>query len=140
MSKEKVALVVDSTAYLPPELVEKYNMHVIPLYVNWAGDSLRDNVDITPDEFYRRLQTAEEMPATSQPSAGDFLELYKQVAETAESIVSIHISQPLSGTQASAHAAAEALDSDIPIEIVDSRSTAMGLGYMALKRPLPPAR
>ena len=131
MSKAKVAVVVDSTAYIPQALIEQYNMHVIPLLVNWSGESLRDNVDITPDAFYTRLESAKEMPSTSQPSAGEFYDLYSKVAEEAESIVSIHISSELSGTIASAHAAAQ-LMGDFPIEIVDSLSTSMGLGYMAL--------
>jgi DegV family protein with EDD domain len=131
MSKAKVALVVDSTAYIPQALVEQYNIHVIPLLVNWSGESLRDNVDITPDDFYERLETAKEMPSTSQPSAGEFYDLYSKVAEEADSIVSIHISSELSGTVASAHAAAGLME-DFPIEIVDSKSTSMGLGFMAL--------
>ena len=131
MTKKKVAIVIDSTAYVPEELVKQYDLHVIPLTVNWEGDSLLDNVDITPEEFYARLGTAKEMPTTSQPSAGAFHELYSKVAETAESIISIHISSELSGTLASAHAAAQMMP-DFPIEIIDSRSTSMGLGYMAL--------
>lgn len=130
-TKAKVAVAVDSTAYIPEELIDKYNLHVIPLHVNWEGQSLRDNVDIKPDAFYRKLTQAKEMPTTSQPSAGEFFDFYSQIAETAESIVSIHISSELSGTIASAHAAAKLME-DFPIEIVDSRSTSMGLGYLAL--------
>ncbi len=131
MSKDKVAIVVDGTAYLPEELIQKYNMHVIPLLVNWGGESLQDNVDITADQFYARLQTEKEMPTTSQPSPGDFLEVYKKAAETAESIVCVTISSELSGTYASAIAARDMMD-DFPIEVVDSKSTVMGLGFMAL--------
>lgn len=131
MSKAKVAIVIDSTAYIPQALIEQHNIHVIPLLVNWAGESLRDGVDITPDAFYTRLENAKEMPSTSQPSAGEFFDLYSKIAEEAESIVSIHISSELSGTVASAHAAAK-LMGDFPIEIVDSLSTSMGLGYMGL--------
>lgn len=129
--KKKVAIVIDSTAYVPEELIEQYDLHVIPLTVNWAGESLLDNVDITAAEFYARLATAKEMPTTSQPSAGAFHELYSKIAETADAIISLHISSELSGTTASAHAAAQMMP-DFPIEIIDSRSTSMGLGYMAL--------
>ncbi|WP_420640775.1 DegV family protein [Candidatus Leptofilum sp.] len=131
MSKARVAVVVDSTAYIPPALVTQYNIHVIPQILNWEGSSLRDDVDIKPDAFYSRLATAKEMPTTSQPSAGEFHEFFSKVAETAESIVAILISKSLSGTQASAQAAASMME-DYPIEIVDSQSAAMGLGYMAL--------
>jgi DegV family protein with EDD domain len=131
MSKDKVAIVVDGTAYLPEELIQKYNMHVIPLLVNWGGESLRDNVDITADQFYARLQKEKEMPTTSQPSPGDFLEIYKKAAETADSIVCVTISSELSGTYASAIAARDMMDG-FPIEVVDSKSTIMGLGFITL--------
>ncbi len=131
MSKAKVAVVVDSTAYIPPALVDQYNIHVIPQILNWEGTSLRDDVDIKPDAFYQRLSNAKEMPTTSQPSAGEFHEFFSKVAETADSIVAILISKSLSGTQASAQAAADMME-DYPIEIVDSESAAMGLGYMVL--------
>lgn len=131
MSKAKVAVVVDSTSYIPPALVEQYNIHVIPQILNWEGSSLRDDVDIKPDAFYDRLSNAKEMPTTSQPSAGEFHEFFSKVAETADSIVAVLISKSLSGTQASAQAASDMME-DYPIEIVDSESAAMGLGYMAL--------
>lgn len=131
MVKEKVAIVVDSTAFIPPELVAQYNIHVVPQILNWAGQSYRDNVDIKSDEFYTRLKTAKEMPTTSQPSAGEFHEFFSKLAESYESILAILISEPLSGTQASARAARNMMP-EFPIEIVDSRSTAMGLGFMVL--------
>jgi DegV family protein with EDD domain len=131
MAKAKVAIVVDSTAYLPPEIVEQYHMHVIPLLVNWEGQSLRDNVDIKPDAFYKRLKTAKEMPTTSQPSPGDFKTIFEKAAETAESIICLTISQPLSGTYASAIAARQMVEG-VPIEVIDSRTAVMGLGFVAL--------
>lgn len=130
MSKAKVAIVVDSTAYLPPAIIQQYQMQVVPLLVNWDEQSLRDNVDITPDQFYQRLKTSKSMPTTSQPSPGDFKVTFEKVAQTAESIVCLTISEPLSGTYASAMAAKQMVD--IPVEVVDSRSAAMGLGFMAL--------
>lgn len=131
MTKQQVAIIVDSTAYLPQNIIEKHNMHIIPLNLLWSGQSYRDNVDITADDFYKKLQTAKEMPTTSQPSPGDFHELFEKVAETAESIVCLTISQPLSGTYASAVAARNMMDG-FPIEIVDSRSAVMGLGFQAM--------
>jgi DegV family protein with EDD domain len=131
MSKAKVAIVVDSTAYLPEEVINQYKMHVIPLLVNWEGESLRDNVDIKPGQFYQRLKTARELPTTSQPSPGDFKLVFEKAAETAESVICLTISQPLSGTYASAVAARQMVEG-IPIELIDSRSTTMGLGFMAL--------
>lgn len=131
MSQSKVAIVVDSTAFIPTDLVEKYNLHVIPQILNWEGKSYRDNVDINPEEFYTRLKTAKEMPTTSQPSAGEFHEFFSNLTQSYDSILAILISEPLSGTQASARAARDMMP-DFPIEIVDSRSTVMGLGFMVL--------
>jgi len=131
MSKSNIAIVVDSTAYIPQELVEKYNLHVIPQLLNWEGESLRDNVDITPDQFYTRLGQAKSMPTTSQPSAGEFYEFFQKVAESADAILAILLSDHLSGTIASARAAVDMMG-DFPIEIVNSKSTVMGLGFMVL--------
>lgn len=132
MDKAKVAIVVDSTAYLPQEIIDKYNMHIIPLVVNWEGQSLKDNVDLTPAQFYQRLKSAKEMPTTSQPSPGDFKVVFEKAAEQAEAIVCLTISQPLSGTYASAIAAQQMVEG-VPIEVVDSRTTVMGLGFLALE-------
>ncbi len=127
----KVAIVVDSTAFIPKELIQQYDLHVIPQILNWEGESYKDDIDITPDVFYTRLKTAKEMPTTSQPSAGEFFEFFTEIAKTADAIVAVLISEYLSGTLASARAAADMMP-DFPIEIVDTRSTAMGLGFMAL--------
>lgn len=129
--KRKVAIVTDSTANVPADLAEQYNIQVIPLTVNWAGESLLDNVDIKTDEFYRRLQNAKEMPTTSQPSVGQFIEFFSEVQETAETVVGIFISEPLSGTLDSARSAAKELPS-LKIEIVDSRNAAAGLALLVL--------
>jgi len=129
-----VALVTDSTAYLPPALLEQYKIASIPLYVRFGEEVFRDGVDMTPEQFYARLPTvtAETFPATSQPSAGDFIALYRRlVQEGASSILSIHISSKLSGTVASALLAQDQVP-EVPIQVVDSLSTSMGLGYQAL--------
>ncbi len=130
--KRKVAIVTDSTADLSNEILQEHNIQVIPLTVNWEGESLLDGVDIQVDAFYQRLQSAKEMPTTSQPSVGQFIEFFQQAAETAESIVGIFISEALSGTMDSARAAAQEL-SNISIELVDSKSTAMGLALIVTR-------
>lgn len=129
-----VALVTDSTAYLPPQLVERHRITVVPLYVRFGEEVFRDGVDLTPEQFYARLRTTPVMPATSQPSAGDFLQAYRRLIEAgAKAIVSIHISSKLSGTVASALMAREELGGDVPIYVVDSLSTSMGQGYQVLQ-------
>jgi len=128
----RVKIVTDSTAYLPPQLCEQYGIEVIPLYVLFGQQTYRDNVDIQPAEFYQRLQTFKNgLPTTSQPSAGDFQKLYRRLAGECDAIVSVHISSVLSGTLASAEQA-RALVPDVPIHLIDSRSTSAGLGYVVL--------
>jgi len=131
LSKIKVAIATDSTSYIPPELVEKYNIHVIPEILNWEGESYLDDVDIKPTEFYNRLGNSKELPTTSQASAGEFIDFFTKIGESSESIVGIFLSEELSGTLDSATTAKEMV-AELPIEIIDSRSTSMGLGFMVL--------
>jgi DegV family protein with EDD domain len=132
MSNGKIAVVTDSTAYIPDELLKKYDIHVIPLNVNWSGKSYLDNVDISPEEFYQRLQSDSELPTTSQPSAGEFQALFQKLSDNYAGVVAVLISSDLSGTIASALAAKD-LVGDFPVEVVDSRLTTMALGFLALK-------
>ncbi len=131
MSKAKVAVVTDSTSNLSPELAAAHNLHVIPQILNWDGASLLDGIDITPEAFYQRLATSPTIPTTSQPSAGEFLDFFKKVAETADSIVAVLVSEGLSGTIGSARTAAGMM-ADYPIEIVSTNSVSMGLGMIAI--------
>ena len=128
----KTAIVVDSTAYIPQDLVEKYNLYVIPLSVNWSGETMKDNVDITAEQFYARLPQTSDIPTTSQPSAGEFVEIFTEAAKNADAIVAVLISNELSGTIASAKAAVDMMDG-FPIEIVDSQNTSMTQGFLALE-------
>jgi len=128
----KVAVVTDTSADIPPNLADELGIHMIPLKVLFGKQVFHDRVDIMPQEFYRRLRESDVLPTTSQPSAGDFVQCYRQVSQSAESTVSIHISGALSGTIESAHMAKMQMGSTIPIYVIDSRSTSMGLGFMAL--------
>jgi len=131
MAQKSVAVVTDSSAFLPEAVREQYGIHMIPQNLHWGEESLLDGLEITTDEFYRRLAEADALPTTSQPSAGRFLELFERVAEEAESIVGVFISSELSGTIASANAAREMM-AEFPIEVVDSRSASLGLGLIAI--------
>ena len=130
MSKAKVAIVTDSTVNLPTDVIKANNIYVIPQILNWEGKSFLDQIDISTEEFYQRLPNSKDLPKTSQPAPGQFTEHFEKVAEGAESIVAIFVSQALSGTIQSAHLGAEAMG-DYPIEIVDSRSVSLGLGLLA---------
>src|SRR5918998_330406 len=105
-----VAIVTDSTAYLPAELNERHGVHVVPLYVVFEGDRPVPEVEITDyDEFFEELRSAERLPTTSQPSVGDFTSAYEPLLEEGREVVSIHISGGLSGTpEATAAHVAEA--------------------------------
>jgi DegV family protein with EDD domain len=127
----RVAVVTDSTAYIPASALEGLDIRVIPVWLLWDEDRLRDGVDIDPATFYRRLETSRTLPTSSQPSAGEFTAFYQQLAAEADAIVSVLVSSELSGTIASAQAAREQLP-ELDIRIVDSRSSSMGLGLTAL--------
>ncbi|MBC7232232.1 MAG: DegV family protein [Chloroflexi bacterium] len=128
----KAAIITDSSSDIPPDLAQALDIRIIPLKILFGAKVFHDRVDITPHEFYRRLRESKTLPTTSQPSAGDFVQIYQEVSRSAESIVSIHISGALSGTIESAHMAKTQMGESIPISIVDSRSTSMGLGFMVL--------
>jgi DegV family protein with EDD domain len=131
LSKPSVAIVTDSTADLPPELAGSRSIIVVPLTLNFDGKTLLDGVDILPDEFYRRLPQASTHPTTSQPSPGRFAAAYSSLLADHESVVSIHISEKLSGTYASARQAAEMTDPK-RVRVVDSEVVSMSLGLLTL--------
>ena len=127
----KIAIVTDSTADLPAQLVRSRGVTVVPLTLNFEGRSLLDGVDIRPSEFYRKLPNATTHPTTSQPSAGQFAEAYAGLLNEHDSIVSIHISERLSGTYASAVQGAEMVDAS-RVHVIDSQLVSMSLGLVTL--------
>jgi DegV family protein with EDD domain len=126
-----VAIVTDSTADLPTQLTKSRSITVVPLTLNFEGRSLLDGVDIRPSEFYRKLPNATTHPTTSQPSAGRFAETYAQLLNDHDEIVSIHISEKLSGTYASAVQGADMTDPK-RVRVVDSQLVSMSLGLVTL--------
>jgi DegV family protein with EDD domain len=129
----KVAIVTDSTADLPVEYIKKYNITIVPLSVIFEENVYVDNgIDITKDEFYRKLKISKKLPTTAQPSPTDFADVYKKLLKDHESIISIHISKKMSGTHDSAEAARKKLVSD-DITVIDSEMTSIALGLIILK-------
>jgi DegV family protein with EDD domain len=126
-----VAVVTDTTAYLPAELVERSEIGVVSLYVNWEDGSEREADIRDLDAFYERLRVTEQLPTTSQPSIGDFLAVYQPLLAGGLDVVSIHISGGISGTVESARQAAEQADAD-RVAVIDSESACGGLGLVAL--------
>jgi DegV family protein with EDD domain len=132
--RQGVAVVTDSTTYLPPELIQRWGIEQVSLYVGWAGDH-RPEQDYDLDEFYARLRDSSDLPSTSQPSVGDFLACYEPLAEAGRDIVSVHIAGGLSGTCDSAREAARVIaDKGLRgrVEVVDGETGAGGLGCLVL--------
>ncbi len=124
-----IKIVTDSTADLPPELVEELGITVVPLNVHFGEETFLDGVNLDVDQFFQRLTTEPNLPTTSQPSIGAFLEVYRGLAEAGHQVVSIHISDLLSGTMNSALQAKEQVG-DASVEVVDSYQASMGLGLV----------
>lgn len=129
----KVAIVTDSTSYIPKDYVTKYNLTIVPQVLIWNGDTYEDGVEILPDEFYRRLKTAKVMPTTSQVSITNMQKSFTSLLEQGYDVLGMFISSKLSGTMQSAHQGREALGSGKEkVEIVDSLTTSMALGFQVL--------
>jgi DegV family protein with EDD domain len=129
-----VAVVTDSTTYLPADLIERWEIEQVSLYVGWAGDH-RPEREYDLDEFYARLRDSDDLPSTSQPSVGDFLAVYEPLAEAGRDVVSIHIASGLSGTYESAREAARVIEDKGHrgrVEVVDGQTGAGGLGCLVL--------
>jgi DegV family protein with EDD domain len=127
-----VAVVTDSTAYLPSELTEGYGIHVVPLYVVLPGRSGREGFDVGPEDVARTLAIRGQTVSTSRPTPGDFVAAYRSaLAAGADRLISIHLSGELSGTSDAARLAASQVGEHI-VTVVDSRSAAMGCGFAVL--------
>jgi DegV family protein with EDD domain len=133
---DRVAVVTDTTHYLPRDLVTRLDLHQVSLYVTFEGETERE-ADITDlADFYDRLSASSEMPSTSQPSVGDFLAVYEPLLEAGRDVVSIHLSAGISGTFTAAEQARDQLvergiDSD-RIVVLDSATACAGLGMLAM--------
>ena len=127
-----VKIVTDSTCDIPAKLAEEYGITVVPVTVRFGTTSFLDGVELTTDELYERLTSGGDLPTTSQPSIGEFLEVYERVGQDADGIVSIHVSAKLSGTYNSAMQASDQAEGDCPIDVVDTEQASMGIGLTVL--------
>ena len=123
----RIALITDSTADIPPELLERYGILVLPLYVLWGEETYRDGVDISKAAFYERIARETEPPKTSQPTPMDFVRLIR-ACHCQEALI-IPLSGALSGT---VNAAMQASDGGVPVHVEDSRAISMALGWQVL--------
>jgi len=126
----RIAVLTDSTCDLPQGMREKHNIHTIPVHIHWGNETLRAGIDIDAQTFYNRLVRDPVHPTTSQPSVGEFLEVFRQIGEEADEIVGIFLSRELSGTISSAENARDMVT--IPVHIVDSKSISLGVGAVVM--------
>jgi len=131
LSAENTAIVLDSTADFP-DAPERYpNFRVVPLYVLFGAESFKDYVEMPPERFYERLQSSPVLPTTSQPTPGDFLAVYEELAPQYERILVLTLSSTLSGTFGSAQAAAGMLGGD-KVRVIDTRTVSAALTLLAI--------
>lgn len=128
----KIAVVVDSTSYLPEALKDKYEIRTIPLSVILVDESYKEDEEITPAEFYEKIRDMEELPGTSQPSIGDYILLLETLRrEGYTDVISVHLSSRISGTYQNAIAAGQSVQG-IEVHAVDSEIACYVQGFMAL--------
>jgi DegV family protein with EDD domain len=128
---KKVAIITDSSAYLPPEIIEELDLHVVPLTLHWDGESYRDGEDIRAEEFYERLAASDTIPTTSQTTVGEFVNLFQSLLDQDYAVFAMLISSGISGTVDSALQAKEEFK-DAPLVVMDSRLVSMALGFMVM--------
>jgi DegV family protein with EDD domain len=128
-----IRIVTDSTCDLPAQLVQKYQISVLPVYVNIQGRSYKDGVQISRQDFYTQLPLLKELPNTSAPSVDDFRNTYLDLAQQGSTgIISIHIATSLSAVANTARIAAKSIK-EVPIRVIDSGQLTLGLGLLVLK-------
>ncbi|MEJ8778797.1 DegV family protein [Pseudogracilibacillus sp. ICA-222130] len=128
----KLAVVTDSTAYIPEDLLEKYNIYTIPLSVIFGEESYREGIDITTEKFYEKVKKEKKLPTTSQPPIGGFVDLFEHLAEQYDAVISIHLSSKFSGTFDAAKTASSMVN-DIEVYPFDSELSTMPQGFFVLE-------
>lgn len=131
MSGEKIAVITDSSASLPEKIREGLDLRVIPLWLVWDNESFQDGVDIKPQAFYSRLRDSTSLPSSTQPTVQEFVDLFQESKKDADAVVCVLASSKISGTVDSALSAKEKVP-DLPIRVIDSAFSAMGLGFIAV--------
>lgn len=127
----KLAIVTDSTAYIPEDLLKKHDIYTIPLSVVFGDETFREGIDITTEEFYKKIREESDLPSTSQPPIGAFLQLFEQLSETYDGVISIHLSKRFSGTYDAALSAGKMVK-DIEVFAFDTALSAMPQGFFAI--------
>lgn len=126
-----IAIVTDSTSDLSAELRERHHIISVPLYVLFGGEMHRDGIDIKLGQLFKGVKEGQKIPSTSQPSPAEFAAVYTEALKSADEVLSLHISEKLSGTAGSARLAAQ--DFDGKVTVLDTNTTSMALGMMAVR-------
>lgn len=129
---KKVAIVTDSSTYLPKDLAEDLGLHVVPLTLHWGEESYRDGVDIQAEEFYERLSSSNSIPTTSQTPVNVFEQLFEKLLDQDFAVFAMLISSGISGTVESAMQAQKNFP-DAPLAVMDSQLVSMALGFLVLR-------
>ncbi|MGO4888790.1 DegV family protein [Anaerobacillus sp. MEB173] len=130
----KIAIVTDSTAYLPEEIRKNFDITMVPLSVNFGDETFQEEVEITTEQFYEKMKQAEHLPSTSQPSVGSFEQEFERLSsEGYEEIISIHISSGVSGTFQSAQIAADMVREKVKVHCYDTEISCMAQGYYVIE-------
>jgi len=132
-AEKRIALVVDSTCDIPPEIQEKHHIHVVPVRLNFGKKQFIDRVTITNEEFYRRLAESQHHPKSSQPPPADFRRMYQFLASHYDSVISLHLPEVLSGTMQNAANALAKINFRKHKLLLDSLSISAGTGVIALE-------
>jgi DegV family protein with EDD domain len=130
---QRIAIVTDSTADLPPDVYAEQGIVPIPLNVHIGDETFRDRVDIDSEEFLRRLKESPQLPTTSTPAAGVFEQHFRDLAQNHDEILCVLLSSKLSATYQSAQIAAQAVADTIKVELVDSLNSSLALGFQAIR-------
>ncbi len=129
----KIAVVTDSTAYIPKDLVKQYDIHIIPLSVIFGDETYREDIDITTEAFYKKLSETKTLPTTSQPPIGSFIELFEKLERDGyDAVVSIHLSRKFSGTYEVAKSAGNMMEK-IQVYPYDTELSTMPQGFFAIR-------
>ncbi|AKF93273.1 DegV family protein [Brevibacillus laterosporus] len=132
LSLSEIAIITDSTSYIPKGLQDELQITVVPLQVVYGNKAYREEVELTEADFYSKLKTSDQLPTTSQPPVGEFVEAYLKLSKTHKRAIAIHMSSGISGTYQGAVTATTMVD-DFPIDVIDSEITTYAMGAVVVE-------
>ena len=127
-----IKIVTDSTSDLDSSIAEDLGITIVPLNVHFGESVFKDGIDLDTDQFFDKLINGNVFPSTSQPSLGEFVDVYKEISQPGDVIISVHVSSKLSGTINSAQQAANTLSGTVDVRIVDTQQVSMTVGLSAV--------